>query len=125
MKTVESIDAYIAGFPEDIQAPLKQMRQAIQQAAPDATEAIKYGMPTFVLQGNLVHFAANKHHIGFYLFSLLQYPIWILKYLIQSKHFPFNWIFDFLQKIATVGNPVYIIFEQEIFTVEFWRNSKV
>jgi uncharacterized protein YdhG (YjbR/CyaY superfamily) len=66
MKTVESIDAYIAGFPEDIQELLKQMRQTIQQAAPDATEAIKYGMPTFVLQGNLVHFAANKHHIGFY-----------------------------------------------------------
>lgn len=66
MKTVESIDAYIAGFPEDVQAPLKQMRQAIQQAAPEATEAIKYGMPTFVLQGNLVHFAANKNHIGFY-----------------------------------------------------------
>ena len=66
MKTVESIDAYIACFSEEIQAPLKQLRQAIQQAAPDATEAIKYGMPTFVLQGNLVHFAANKHHIGFY-----------------------------------------------------------
>ena len=66
MKTVESIDAYIAGFPEEIQEPLKQMRQAIHEAAPDATEAIKYGMPTFVLQGNLVHFAANKHHIGFY-----------------------------------------------------------
>lgn len=66
MKTVESIDAYIAGFPEEIQVLLKQLRQTIQQAAPEATEAIKYGMPTFVLQGNLVHFAANKNHIGFY-----------------------------------------------------------
>jgi len=66
MKTVESIDAYIAGFPQKIQELLKQMRKTIQQAAPEATEAIKYGMPTFVLHGNLVHFAANKNHIGFY-----------------------------------------------------------
>ena len=66
MKTVESIDAYIAGFPQEIQELLKQLRQTIQQAAPEATEAIKYGMPTFVLHGNLVHFAANKNHIGFY-----------------------------------------------------------
>lgn len=34
--------------------------------APDAEEAIKYQIPTFTLQGNLVHFAAFKKHIGFY-----------------------------------------------------------
>ena len=62
----QTIDEYIAGFPEDIQARLQKIRQTIREAAPDAQEAIKYQMPTFTLKGNLVHFAAFKHHIGFY-----------------------------------------------------------
>jgi uncharacterized protein YdhG (YjbR/CyaY superfamily) len=62
----ESIDEYIAGFPKDIQKLLKEMRTTIRKAAPEAEEAIKYAMPTFVLHGNLVHFAAFKDHIGFY-----------------------------------------------------------
>lgn len=61
-----NIDEYIAEFPEDIQKKLQQIRATIQKAAPQATEAIKYMMPTFVLNGNLVHFAAFKNHIGFY-----------------------------------------------------------
>lgn len=61
-----SIDEYISRHPENLQALLTQMRTAIRAAAPEATEAIKYGMPTFVQQGNLVHFAACKNHIGFY-----------------------------------------------------------
>lgn len=64
--TFTTIDAYIATFPADIQKLLTSMRTTIQKAAPDAEEAIKYGIPTFVLNGNLVHFAAFKHHIGFY-----------------------------------------------------------
>ena len=62
----ENIDEYIAGFPKDIQKMLKEMRATIKKAAPKAEEAIKYAMPTFVLNGNLVHFAAFKNHIGFY-----------------------------------------------------------
>lgn len=50
-----SLDEYIAGFPPEV-----------QEAAPDAEEAIRYGIPTFVLKGNLVHFAAFKEPIGFY-----------------------------------------------------------
>ncbi len=61
-----SIDQYIGGFPPEIQTLLLQMRATIRRAAPEATEVIKYGMPTFVLKGNLVHFAACKSHIGFY-----------------------------------------------------------
>lgn len=61
-----TVDSYIASFPADIQALLQQVRKTIQQAAPDATEAIKYAIPTFILNGNLVHYAAFKHHIGFY-----------------------------------------------------------
>lgn len=69
MKTAsssENIDGYIAGFPRDVQKILKQIRASIKRVAPDAQEAMKYGIPTFVLNENLVHFAAHKSHIGFY-----------------------------------------------------------
>ena len=62
----QSIDEYIAGFPPAIQARLESVRATIKAAAPDATERISYQMPTFWLNGNLVHFAALKNHIGFY-----------------------------------------------------------
>lgn len=65
-KTADTIDEYIAGFSKDIQALLKKVRTTIRKAAPDAEEAIKYQIPTFVQNGNLVHFAAYKNHIGFY-----------------------------------------------------------
>ncbi|CUS04339.2 conserved protein of unknown function [Candidatus Promineifilum breve] len=61
-----TIDAYIANYPEDVQAILQQIRRTIHAAAPEATEAISYQIPTFKLHGNLVHFAAFKNHIGFY-----------------------------------------------------------
>jgi uncharacterized protein YdhG (YjbR/CyaY superfamily) len=61
-----TIDEYVAGFPHDVQEILEKIRRTVREAAPDAEEAIKYQMPTFVLKGNLVHFAAFKHHIGFY-----------------------------------------------------------
>jgi len=61
-----TIDEYIKTFPPNIQATLQKVREAIHRAAPQATEAIAYQMPTFKLNGNLVHFAAFKHHIGFY-----------------------------------------------------------
>ncbi|MBI1277318.1 MAG: hypothetical protein GC179_04240 [Anaerolineaceae bacterium] len=61
-----SIDEYIATFPKAIQERLQDMRATIKAAAPDATEKISYQMPTFYLNGNLVHFAAYKNHIGFY-----------------------------------------------------------
>jgi len=62
----QTIDAYIAGFPYDIQAILQNIRRTIREVAPDAQEGIKYQMPTFILHGNLVHFAAFKQHIGLY-----------------------------------------------------------
>jgi uncharacterized protein YdhG (YjbR/CyaY superfamily) len=65
-QTPTTIDAYIAAFPDDVQTILQQIRRTIHEAAPEATEAISYGMPTFKLHGNLVHFAAFKNHIGFY-----------------------------------------------------------
>ena len=62
----KDIDEYISGFPEDIQAILEELRATIREAAPEAVEAISYQMPTFKLNGNLVHFAAFKNHIGLY-----------------------------------------------------------
>jgi uncharacterized protein YdhG (YjbR/CyaY superfamily) len=63
----QTIDDYIAGFPKDIKEILETIRTTIREAAPNATEKISYGMPTFALNGkNLVHFAAFKNHIGFY-----------------------------------------------------------
>jgi len=64
--SAKNIDEYLAGFPAEVREMLGQVRAAIRRAAPDATEAIAYGIPTFVLNGNLVHFAAFKNHIGFY-----------------------------------------------------------
>jgi uncharacterized protein YdhG (YjbR/CyaY superfamily) len=61
-----TIDDYIAGFPREVQEKLQQIRQVIKKVAPEAQETIKYAMPTFTLQGNLVYFAGFKNHIGFY-----------------------------------------------------------
>jgi Uncharacterized conserved protein len=64
--TPKSIDEYIAQFSPYIQEILQRLRKVIKEVAPDAQEKISYQMPTFVLHGNLVHFAAFKNHIGFY-----------------------------------------------------------
>jgi uncharacterized protein YdhG (YjbR/CyaY superfamily) len=61
-----TMDQYISGFPKDIQEILQEMRAEISKAAPEAEETIKYGIPTFTLNGNLVHFGGFKNHIGFY-----------------------------------------------------------
>ncbi|MDK2780729.1 MAG: hypothetical protein PWP61_1026 [Trichococcus sp.] len=63
---IETIDAYISRYDEDIRAILQEFRRLIKEEAPDATEKISYQMPTFYLNGNLVHFAVQKNHIGFY-----------------------------------------------------------
>ncbi|MCM3745763.1 DUF1801 domain-containing protein [Paenibacillus pasadenensis] len=61
-----SIDEYISQFEPGIQEILQSIRGLIRETVPDAKEKISYGMPTFELYGNLVHFAAFKNHIGFY-----------------------------------------------------------
>ena len=63
---VTTIDEYIAGFPKNVRDILEELRRVIRKEAPQAEEAIRYGIPTFRLHGNLVHFAAFTHHIGFY-----------------------------------------------------------
>lgn len=62
----QNIDEYIAGFPGEVQEILQKIRSLIHETAPQAQEAMKYAIPTFTLNGNLVHFAAFQSHIGFY-----------------------------------------------------------
>jgi|SRR5208282_1764153 len=64
--TPTSIDKYIASFSPEVQAILAKIRLTIRNIAPDAQETISYNIPTFTLNGVLVHFAAFKEHIGFY-----------------------------------------------------------
>lgn len=65
-KPPTTIDEYISDFPPDVQEKLQQFRATIKKAAPEAEESINYGIPTFKLNGNLVHFGGFKNHIGFY-----------------------------------------------------------
>ncbi len=63
---ITTVDAYIAEYNGDIQERMKKLRKLILDCSPDITEKISWGMPTFVLRGNLVHFSAQKRHIGFH-----------------------------------------------------------
>ncbi|MEZ4891390.1 MAG: DUF1801 domain-containing protein [Saprospiraceae bacterium] len=60
------IDTYIATYPKETQILLEQVRATIRNAAPEAQETMSYGIPTFKMKRNLVHFAGYKNHIGFY-----------------------------------------------------------
>ena len=63
----KNMDAYIAGFPEDVRILLKDIRATIKKVAPEAEESISYGMPAFKMNGKpLVYFAGYKNHIGLY-----------------------------------------------------------
>lgn len=62
----KNIDEYIAGFPQHVRELLEKMRMTIRKAGPRAEERISYQIPCFTEEGNLVHFAAFKKHIGFY-----------------------------------------------------------
>jgi uncharacterized protein YdhG (YjbR/CyaY superfamily) len=66
MEKFSGIDEYIASFPEEVQLLLQEIRETIQKAAPKAEETINYGIPTFKLNGNLIHFGAAKKHIALY-----------------------------------------------------------
>jgi uncharacterized protein YdhG (YjbR/CyaY superfamily) len=61
-----NVDEYIALYPPSVRERLEKIRAAVRRAAPQALEKISYQIPTFALCGNLVHFAAYEHHIGFY-----------------------------------------------------------
>ena len=60
------IKAYITSFSPEIQSKLKEIRNIISSVVPLADETISYGIPTFKMGRNLVHYAGYKKHIGFY-----------------------------------------------------------
>jgi len=62
----KTIDEYLSSWPKDVRSRLQAIREAVKEEVPEAEEAIRYQMPTFRLDGNLVFFAAFKNHIGFY-----------------------------------------------------------
>lgn len=62
----KTIDEYIAAQAPETREVLQKLREVIHEAVPEATEKISYQMPTFYLNGNLVHFAVFKKHYGFY-----------------------------------------------------------
>lgn len=66
MSAPETVEAYIAQFPDEVRARLESMRATVRKAAPEAEERIAYGMPAYWLNGPLVYFGAAKAHIGFY-----------------------------------------------------------
>ncbi len=62
----KTIDEYIAQFSSEIQEKLNTIRKIIKETAPDAEEKISWQMPTFAQNGNIIHFAAFKNHIGLF-----------------------------------------------------------
>ena len=65
-KAAKDIDEYIAGYPEDVQQILEKIRATIKAAAPEAVEAISYGIPCFRYKGNLIFFAGFRTHVSVY-----------------------------------------------------------
>ena len=69
MSPPRDIDEYLAAVPLEMRAALEELRGIIRGAAPDAEEAISYGVPTFKYRGSLVSFGAAKKHCAFYVMS--------------------------------------------------------
>lgn len=62
----KNIDEYISAQDEAFQPGLKEIRNLIRTAIPDAEERISWSMPTYWKEKNLIHFAASKKHLGLY-----------------------------------------------------------
>lgn len=61
-----TIDEYIAQYDGEVRERMEKLRALILSCSPAITEKISWGMATFVLDGNLVHFAGEKRHMGFH-----------------------------------------------------------
>lgn len=64
--TITTVDEYIDLYPKNTQAALKKIRKIIKKLSPQAVEKISYGMPTYALKSNMVHFGAYPAHISLY-----------------------------------------------------------
>lgn len=61
-----TVDAYIAQYDTDVRQRMEKLRALIHDCSAEITEKISWGMATFVLNGNLVHFSGEKRHLGFH-----------------------------------------------------------
>lgn len=59
-----TVREYIARQTVEMRPELHQVRDVLRATLPYAEEKISWGMPTYWQGRNLIHFAANKHHIG-------------------------------------------------------------
>ena len=59
-------DPYTENWPEEIQARMKKIMKLVEEEFPDAQAMVKYNMPGYERNGNLIHFAAYQYHIGLY-----------------------------------------------------------
>jgi len=66
-KAPKNVDTYISAAPKEVQDKLREIRSAIREAAPAATESISYGMPYYNYKGRLAWYGLAKAHIGLYL----------------------------------------------------------
>lgn len=62
----ETVEEYIRSFDPEVQSQLESVRECIRAAVPDAVEKISWSMPTYWNGHNIIHFAAQKKHIGLY-----------------------------------------------------------
>jgi uncharacterized protein YdhG (YjbR/CyaY superfamily) len=65
-RTSPNVEAYLGRIDASNRALLERIREVVWEEAPDAEEVIAYGIPTFRLSGNLVHYAAFKKHLSFF-----------------------------------------------------------
>lgn len=63
---MNTIDEYIAAQNEAVQPKLRELREILRAALPEAEERIAWSMPTYWRGRNIIHFAAAKKHIGLY-----------------------------------------------------------
>lgn len=61
-----TVAQYFKALPPRTREVLERLRALVREAAPGATEKLGYGMPGFVLDGNLVFIAGYAHHVGLY-----------------------------------------------------------
>lgn len=72
MPNAADVETYLANVPEPFLSLLQRIRAIVREEAPDAEEVISYGIPTFKLHGNLVHYAAFKQHCSFFPGGIVQ-----------------------------------------------------
>ena len=62
----KTVDEYILAQDENVREQLQSVRSVLRKELPDATEKISWSMPTYWQGYNIIHFAAQKKHIGLY-----------------------------------------------------------